>query len=308
MNGQGIAALVLALGSWASAQETGSFLRITPGARPMAMGEAFTAVAGDLNALAANPAGLAQISGRHAAFMHAELFEGSRYDFLGYGQNLSGAGPFSGGAVAVGAQRLSYADMEARDEQGQSAGSLSASDSAFSLAYSRSLLGWDWGLGVKWIESRLADSSARGAAFDLGLGHSLSAASLPLRVGMAVQNLGPGVRFEQERENLPLAVSFGGAARVAGSLLISADIKHRPHSAKTSFGVGTEYAVLPALSFRAGYSALSASARSGSDFAGRLGGLGLGFGFKLRSLSLDYAFSPYGELGNAQRVSLGIRL
>ncbi|MBI5242169.1 MAG: hypothetical protein HY922_00635, partial [Elusimicrobia bacterium] len=38
-----------------------------------------------------------------------------------------------------------------------------------------------------------------------------------------------------------------------------------------------------------------------------LGGFGGGFGLKFGNYRADYTFTPFGELGNAQRISLGCR-
>jgi len=40
---------------------------------------------------------------------------------------------------------------------------------------------------------------------------------------------------------------------------------------------------------------------------GGLSGLGAGLGLRMRGYNLDYAFTPFGELGNVQRLSLGAR-
>ncbi len=40
---------------------------------------------------------------------------------------------------------------------------------------------------------------------------------------------------------------------------------------------------------------------------GGLSGLGGGFGLKMGKYRADYTFTPFGALGNAQRISLGAR-
>ena len=46
--------------------------------------------------------------------------------------------------------------------------------------------------------------------------------------------------------------------------------------------------------------------RTGSDL-GKLAGLGVGAGVSVSIVRLDYAFVPYGFLGQAHRVSLGLK-
>ena len=44
-----------------------------------------------------------------------------------------------------------------------------------------------------------------------------------------------------------------------------------------------------------------------SRHARRYGGLGAGFGLTMKSYRADYTFTPFGALGNVQRLSLGAR-
>jgi len=80
--------------------------------------------------------------------------------------------------------------------------------------------------------------------------------------------------------------------------LISADASDRPHAQKASFSVGTEYSVLPTFALRAGYAPVSTTAGA------PMSGLGFGFGLRVARASIDYGFTPAGDLGAAQRLSL----
>src|SRR5690348_6207186 len=68
----------------AAAQDTGAaFLKIGVGARPIAMGSAFTAQADDVNAIGWNPAGLGRMQRSELSATHTEWLSDLRYDFLG---------------------------------------------------------------------------------------------------------------------------------------------------------------------------------------------------------------------------------
>ena len=92
----------------------------------------------------------------------------------------------------------------------------------------------------------------------------------------------------------------------ANAMLLSAEVRHRPNDSKTSFGLGTEYAVLPMVSLRGGFLSRMESAPSGASPLGA-NGLGLGIGINMKPGSFDYSFSPYGELGSEQRLSFTSR-
>ncbi len=63
--------------------------------------------------------------------------------------------------------------------------------------------------------------------------------------------------------------------------------------------------MLPGFAVRAGY--MSNAREAGRGGLTPLAGLGGGFGLKLGNYRADYTFTPFGELGNVQRLSLGMR-
>lgn len=293
--------LLLLAAALASSQETASFLKIQPAPRPMAMAEAYTAVADDLWAMGVNPAGLSKLQGSNAGFVHADLFEGTKYEYLAFGRATKH------GVFGVSGSYLSHGHIEGRDASGAASGGFTARDSAISLAFARSLPGTrlSAGASIKYLESTLAGSTGRSAAVDLGLQRGVQAGPVPLSLGAAILNLGRAPRLGDGQEDLPVAYSAGAAARFGGFALFSLDVRHRPNSPshRTSFSIGTEYAVLNAVSLRAGYSPLAEA----STAAGPLKGLGMGMGLKMRRMALDYSFTPAGELGQAQRLALSTR-
>ena len=130
----------------------------------------------------------------------------------------------------------------------------------------------------------------------------------------AVQNVGPQMKFVSEGYDLPLTFSGGLGVQAAPGLLLSADLKHRPYDSETSFSAGAEFSPVSLISLRAGYlagrsnsTAAGAPGAGGNpslDRAAELSGLGAGIGFKFGSSAIDYSFTPAGELGDTQRVSL----
>lgn len=295
----------------ARADGTGAaFLKIGMGARPTGMGNAFTAVANDINSITWNPAGLSLLNKKEFGAMHAELFADTRYDFIGYAQPLAGrTGGADYGTIGFAVQYLSQGTIEGRSADRRAAGEFSGSDKVFNMAFSRrfnsSLL---FGANLKYLNSSIENESARTFALDIGGMYRF----LPgFMAGFAVQNIGPGIKFIDQRNSLPLTLAIGAGYEIGAGLLLALDVKNRPNDNKTIVSMGTEYAVFSALSLRAGYLAAPAGSISGNGIAanifGDMSGLGAGLGLKAFGYSLDYAFMPFGELGNVQRISLGAR-
>ncbi len=282
---------------------TAAFLKIGVGARPIGMGNAFTAVADDVNALVWNPAGLSQLSRRELGEMHSELFADIRYDFLGY------AHPTKIGTWGFGVNYLSQGKIESRGADRQVTGGFSASDMAVNLAYSRSALPRTrLGINFKYLKSQIADVSAQGWAVDLGSLYETPISGLNL--GLAVQNLGPGLKFIEERSPLPITIAMGLGYRLPVGMVLALDVKHLLYDKKTSVSIGSEYPIFSAMTLRTGYStAIAGKVGSGNklDALGGLKGLGAGFGLKFKRFGVDYTFTPFGELGNVQRLSLSAR-
>jgi hypothetical protein len=169
------------------------------------------------------------------------------------------------------------------------------------------------GTNVKYIRSNIANASAQSFALDLGGQYALAGVGgpgLPL-LGLAVQNIGPGMKFLDQTSQLPLTLAAGLGYRLPIGLTVAMDFKQRPYGRESEFSVGTEYAMLANFALRAGYSRAEGSqslpAGRGGSVPAALNGFATGLGFKFHAYSLDYSFTPMGELGNVQRFSLGAR-
>lgn len=93
------------------AGQAGSFLSWGAGARSLAMGKAYVALAEDASAAYWNPAGLAKLSRQEGMFLHAMLWAGTMYDFLSYARPVTNWGTLSMGMV-----RLYSGGFEKRNE------------------------------------------------------------------------------------------------------------------------------------------------------------------------------------------------
>ncbi len=264
----------------------GQFLKIGVGARPCGMGEAFSAVADDVNAIYWNPAGLMQIRGKEGTFMHSEWLYDLKYEFLAYCQ------PTQKGVNAFSITYLRMGDMEGRDKDENPLGDFGAYDYALSMAYAIPANNNLYtGITGKIIHQKIEKESAKAIALDIGILY-LEPAKQGLKLAAVLQNLGTKLKFVQEDESLPLTYKFG-AAYNKNKLTLAGDLT-KPQDNDARANIGVEYLHTQNLAFRLGYN-------SQNDLDK---GWTLGAGFKSNSIQFDYGFIPYGELDNAHRFSL----
>lgn len=275
-----------------------AFLKIPIGARAVSLGNVGTAISNDPSAIHWNPAALSQFKRPELGFAHAALYEDTRLDFLGYVQ------PTPMGNFGVGATSLSSGRIEGRDVDGRKTSSFDASDLAVGLSFSPRLAQtWDLGLGIKWIRQSIAEASATGLALDAGL---LYKPADSLQFGLAGRNLGPKLKFEEQAFSLPSNVSLGAGYFIAKQATLGLEMTKPLHS-PTEFGMGLEYRAFPAVFLRVGYM-VAGQTQNHNGGPSAFSKLSLGLGLRFASFSVDYAFSPMGELGPVQRISVAMRL
>lgn len=286
-----------------------AFLKLGVGARAVAMGGAFTAVAGDPYAIYWNPAGLAYLEDeKNLSFFHNEYFQGLGQEFLSY-TVPSGRG----GAFGLGLNYFySAKDLERRSGLYEDdplspispvEGKFGAYDLAFSAAYGRELRR-DLALGgtVKIVRQSIDKESGSAPALDLGLLHNFTRNGSVYTAGFAVQNIGPGIKLVSKSYALPLTFKAGLSRRLsdAGGLLsFEAD---KPVDNYPSFILGVEYPLTGRMALRSGY-----RYRLHGNELGAWSGFSAGAGVAFDRLTFDYAFTPFGVLGNSHRFSINMR-
>jgi hypothetical protein len=160
----------------------GAYLRLGAGARPLAMGGAFVAVANDATAGYWNPAGLSRVAEPQLVGMHSLLALDRRYNYV------AAAYPFgAAGTISLSWVNYSVADIEARDGNGEATGEFANGENAFLISYGKTLRS-DLALGgtVKLLRHDLAGRSAAGVGYDLGV---LFKPREYLALGASAQNL-----------------------------------------------------------------------------------------------------------------------
>lgn len=279
----------------------GQFLELPVGARGVAMGSAQGANAEDASAVYYNPANLAGLAGTNVTFMHALYFQEIFYDFAAVAIPTE-----NHGTIAIGAQYMAVGSLDKMDNTGNLTGeSFAPRDLAVSFVNARKTGDLEYGYGVKYISSKL-NNTANAYAADVGIRWLIKPAALSL----SVSNLGTGLKFRTETAPLPTSLRFGSAykylSEMSGNLMTITLDGLLVKSAAFAVCAGLEYKMAfinsMALSARVGYnSRISASGLGGTA------GFSAGTGFDINRFSVDYAFTPFGDLGNSHRISLSMK-
>mgnify|MGYP001560683542 CR=1 FL=1 len=291
--------LLLCAAVAARGAETASYLDIGVGARGLGMGGAYTALADDAHSVYWNPAGLARLEKREVAASHSELGNSTRHDFLAY------AHPTSQAVLAAAFTYLNQGTIAGRDAAGRPTGGYGASDTALAFAAGRKTDLVDAGVSVKYLRSHIASAEAQGLGLDAGLRRELPAGAGKVVLGAALRNIGPGLKYEDQRNALPLRAAFGAGYRFDKGHSLAVEFQNGPRGAGSEGGAGGEFKAREGVMLRLGYTSKS-SAVAGSGFdAAR--GLTLGLGLKKDGFGLDYAAQAAGELGSTHRFTLSAR-
>lgn len=270
------------------------FLELPVGARAIAMGSVQGAGVGNATALYYNPANLTTIPGGNVVFMQAQYFQGISYQYAAIAQRLDGIG-----TVAVGVQKLSPGALDEVDNTGNPTGdSLNPRDTAAAVGYANSFGPVDIGIGGKYITSKIQNSASTVAG---DIGARFRAGKFALLV--SAMNLGRGLKFREKREDLPTTIRAGLSFETPRIMLVADAVA--PRGVQPFAAVGVEGRLPIAGGFgmagRVGYNSRTQSSKLGGMTGFSAGG-GISYG---KRVQVDYAWSPYGDLGNAHRISLG---
>jgi hypothetical protein len=306
-----------------------AFLNIGVGARAIAMGSAFTAVADDATALFWNPAGIGRCKRAEVTFNHSDWLLDVYHEYIGA---ILPAGRHCFGASVT---YLGMPDQIVRTiEHPEGNGNFyNAADLAIAASYAFEFTDqFAMGFTGKYIRQQIYNTSASAIAIDFGAIYQPSSIKW-LKLGMQISNFGSDLKLngkdlsqkididpkhhtntrlpaslDTDAFSLPLIFRFGIATTLVKTkyhkFLTAIDMIH-PSNNSESLNLGAEYVFLGGFSIRTGYESLF---ERDYDVTG---GMTIGGGIKLYTLGMlvifDYAYRDFGVLENVSRFSFGIK-
>lgn len=270
-------------------EKSGVFLTLPQGARPTAMGEAYTAVTGDVYGAYWNPAGLADVENVSLSASISPTYLDMYYGCI------AGAARFGDNAFSLAISHFNYGDMIGLDEHARNETVFGGNDFAISAIYARQFSGRKImvGLAAKMLQEVIEEESATASMIDIGVVKKFRRAAL----GLSVRNIGQGLTFHDESGGLPATLSVGAVYGPENTPLLSAASIDMPADDAPVFSMGAEYSPSRHLSLRAGI-------RTERD-EGFLSWMRFGFGTSVGGISVDYAMIPGRDFGSTHIFSVG---
>ncbi|MBT3393028.1 MAG: PorV/PorQ family protein [Elusimicrobiaceae bacterium] len=288
-----------------------SFLKIGAGApTAQALGNAYVSIAEGSEALFWNPAGIAGADDKEFQFSYLDWLQGYKARTLAY------VTPMGGGSVlGITANYMDLKDFNCTLADGTPC----VSDDIYVRNFIGSLsLAHDFyteifkaGVTAKYITENNDGSHYTNMAFDIG---GIVQATDWLSLGLAFQNLG-------DSKEVPTVLRLGGGLH-SRYLTVSVEMAEYADD-EARYGIGVEVHVPEDIiefghfGLRVGYYTRDSHGLSDNSLVNRLNladSSKISFGFGLDTgkifgygVSIDYAMTPYGALGEAHQLGLGIQ-
>ena len=276
-----------------------AFLKLGSGGRPAALADAYVAEANDSAGVVFNPAGMAQMLSGEIAFTHTEWFQGMRFENVNAVFSLG-----DGGMMGATFNFLAIPPITRTEEIASTPdpalnfreiGEFRPFDLQAAMHYARQLSpNLAGGATLKTLAQNIDNKSTFGVAVDLGAQYKTK--WKPLRLGLAIQNLGTPVKLKKEAFGLPINIRAGAALRFVEDKLLVLVEADAPLDIGFAVSTGVEYSIAEKFFPRLGYRFNPALAQEHAWTAG--------VGVKRNEWGLDLSAVPFGELGLTYRATV----
>ena len=258
-------------------------MRMGVGARALAMGGAYVAVANDATAGYWNPAGLSQVEKFSFSSMIASNMDCDRkYNYLAF------AGQFEFGALGFSWLNAGTGDIEKRETKTSVPENFDANDHVFIMSYGNQMENLMVGFNFKVAYQKYDTYTKTGVGFDAGVRYAISEM---MNLGVTASDLGTKLD-----KTVPATFRVGVALFPVEGFTVPVDIEKIQHKSEIKLRIGAEYSY----QFAEDYFAAVRGGVNNGEFTP-------GAGLKVANkYSLDYAYiSEQGDaFGENHRIGL----
>jgi hypothetical protein len=282
-----------------------SILELNISPRCVAMGEACTSNIYDASTIDINPASLVKIKKDSFYVSYNKLFEDISMGDISYAKKLGR----NVGSFGVGIKYLNWGEIPKTDDYANDIGVITPNEMVLEMGFATYLTGLTkdeedrlvfGGIG-KFIRTQI-DSSATTLSADVGILFPYLFEKR-LLMSLVFQNIIGTIKMDKTNYNITKIIKVGSSVFLGKNVTVNSDII-MPADSFLYFALGIEGKIdinkRTKLFLRAG-----GNTRNISDLNG-LRSVGFGFGIKHWNYLFDYSFSPFGDLGNINRISLSL--
>lgn len=283
---------------------TANFLKFSQSARESALAGAYSALADDSNAIFSNPGALAGVEKSEVGLGFTSYIQDTKMGLMSYVRD------FKDGKLGLGLSLFNISGIEKRgtaDAIGivPDNGDFDSSDMAIFISYAKKGLfpemldNLNGGITLKYIRSKIDTKSASALAIDTGFVYKYSDKT---NLSFSVFNLGTKMKYDGDSDNIPLNIKAGMSYKWREKTTFLAEISEYIYDEKFYPSFGVEYTLRDGFYLRGGY-------KFGYDTSnlGSLVGLSTGFGIKVSGIGFNYAYLPFGDLGNIHRFDFQMK-
>ncbi len=309
------------------------FLKVMPGSRGAALGDAYTSLASGAEAYFWNPAGMVKSQNTEVALSYTSWILDTKLGALSASMPIGNIG-----TVGVGVQYVDYGTMDEaiwaapyidyNNNPGLTGRTFRPYALAAGVSYAKQLTDkFSTGITVKYVYESLYDGAVanamtsqnvyesvntwgKGILFDFGMLYNTGFKSLQLAI--AAQNFGADIVYAKDKNPVPLQFRMGITGDLVGSnallfessqnrVLFAFDL-FQPNDYAQQEHLGMEYSFKEVLFLRAGY-------KFNYDSEGLTLGIGVKSILSGHMVSFDYGYgSLMNDLGTVHRISIGASL
>lgn len=222
------------------------FLTFGAGARGMALGPSFAALARDVEALYYNPAGLPLMDGPQTMLTMMPYFADTDYFWAGL------AFPFGGGQYGIGLSlgNFGFSDQPVyteEDPDGLSGRTYGVSETVVGLSFARAFIDrFTGGVTLKYISDALGQARATAFAIDIGTNFHTEFNGRPIAISFMMQNLGTSLEHSGQGLDFNAFPQPGEDEPVSNVDPSPARFQTQAFQLPVAFRVGVAYDVLSA--------------------------------------------------------------